>query len=139
MTTKIHVRVDGNGKPITFILSEGQRHDSKLAEALMQQGSVKRARCGCPRRRPKRLVADKAYGKHAFRKFLRRKGIRITIPRKSNERRRGKFDKAIYRERNQVERFFNRLKQSRRVATRYEKRAVNYLAMITLAAILIWL
>jgi transposase len=86
--------------------------------------------------RPKRVVADKAYGKRAFRQFLRRRGIALTIPRKSNERRRGPFDKALYRERNRVERFFNRLKQNRRVATRYEKRAVNYLAMITLAAIL---
>lgn len=105
----------------------------------MQQGSVKRPQRGQPRRRPKRVVADKAFGKRAFRQFLRRHGIRVTIPRKSNERRRGKFDKAVYRQRNQVERFFNRLKQNRRVATRYEKRAVNYQAMITLAAILIWL
>ncbi|MHB8630090.1 MAG: transposase [Aggregatilineales bacterium] len=85
------------------------------------------------------MVADKAYGSPAFRQFLRRRGIRITLPRKVNARRRGQFDKAIYRERNQVERFFNRLKQCRPVATRYEKRAVNYLAMITFAAILIWL
>jgi len=139
VTTTIHVRVDGTGKPITFILTEGQRHDSKLAEALIEQGSVKHAGRGRPRCRPQRLVADTAYGKPTFRQFLRQKGIRITVPRKSNERRRGKFDTAVYRQRNQVERFFNRLKPSRRVATRYEKRAVNYLAMITLAAILIWL
>jgi transposase len=112
-----------------------------MAERLMEGGLVRRAdgQVGRPRRRPKRLVADKAYGKRAFRQFLRRHGIRLTIPRKVNQRRSGPFDKAIYRERNRVERFFNRLKQSRRVATRYEKRAVNYLAMITLAAILIWL
>jgi transposase len=124
---------------MTFILTGGERHDSMMAEALVEQGSVKRTGRGQPRRRPKRLVADKAYGKRSFRQFLRRRGIRVTIPRKANERRRGTFDKAIYRERNQVERFFNRLKQCRRVATRYEKRAVNYLAMITLAAILLWL
>ena len=91
---------------------------------------------GRPRRRPKRLVADKAYSNRPFRAFLRRHGIRLTIPRKVNQPRRGPFDKAVYRERNQVERFFNRLKQNRRVATRYEKRAANFLAMITLAAIL---
>lgn len=84
-------------------------------------------------------MADKAYGSRAFRCFLRRRGIRITLPRKSNERRRGSFDKAVYRQRNQVERFFNRLKQSRRIATRYEKRGVNYAAMITIAMILMWL
>jgi len=88
---------------------------------------------------PNRVAADKAYGSRAFRTFLRRRGIRGTLPRKSNERRRGAFDKDVYRQRNQVERFFNRLKQNRRIATRYEKRAVNYLAMITLACILMWL
>jgi transposase len=84
-------------------------------------------------------VADKAYGSRAFRGLVRRRGIRTTLPRKSNERRRGPFDKAVYRQRNHVERFFNRLKQSRRITTRYEKRAVNYAAMLTIAMILIWL
>jgi transposase len=70
---------------------------------------------------------------------LRRRGIRLTIPRKSNERRRGKFDKLVYRQRNVVERCFNRLKQFRRIATRYEKKAENYLAMLTLASIFLWL
>jgi transposase len=124
---------------MTFILTGGERHASMLAEALLEPAAVKRPGRGQPRRRPKRLVADKADGKPTFRQFLRRRGMRVTIPRKTHERRRAKFDQSIYRQRNQVERFFNRLKQCRRVATRYEKRAVNYLAMITLAAILIWL
>ncbi len=109
-----------------------------MAQPLVEQGAIKQPR-GRPRKRPKRLVADKAYGSRAFRAFLRRRGIRSTLPRKANERRRGAFDKAIYRQRNQVERFFNRLKQNRRIATRYEKRAVNYLAMLTIACILMWL
>jgi len=71
--------------------------------------------------------------------FLQHRGIRVTIPRRSNKRRRGKFDREVYRERNQVERTINRLKQYRRVATRYEKRAENYLAMLTIAAIFLWL
>jgi transposase len=123
--------VDGNGKPILCLLTAGQ--------ALLDQGAIKGRRRGCPRKRPKRIVADKAYGSRAFRRFLRRRGIRSTLPHKSNQRRRGAFDKAVYRQRNQVERFFNRLKQSRRIATRYEKRAVNYAAMITLAMILMWI
>jgi len=65
--------------------------------------------------------------------------MRPVIPTKSNERRQPHFDRALYRERNRVERCINRLKQYRRVATRYEKLAVNYLAMVTIAAILIWL
>ncbi len=94
---------------------------------------------GRPRLRPRRVVGDKGYSSGKIRLYLRRRGIRLTIPRKSNERRRGKFDKSIYRQRNRVERLFNRLKQFRRIATRYEKRAENYLAMLTLASILLWL
>jgi len=71
--------------------------------------------------------------------YLRRRGIRNTIPRKDNERRRGPFDRQLYRLRNQVERLINRMKQFRRIATRYEKRAVNYAAMVTVAAIYLWL
>lgn len=133
------MRVDGNGRPITFVLTPGETHESTQAQTLLEQGGIKGRRRGRARRRPKRLVADKAYGSRAFRRFLRRRGIRITLPRKSNERRRGSFDKTVYRQRNQVERFFNRLKQCRRIATRYEKRAVNYAAMITIAMILMWL
>lgn len=85
------------------------------------------------------MVGDKAYSSGRNRRYLRRRGIRLTIPRQSNERRCGKFDRSIYRERNRVERTINRLKQFRRVATRYEKRADNYLAMLTIAASLLWL
>ena len=62
-----------------------------------------------------------------------------TIPRKSNERHRGRFDKELYKLRNMVERLFNRLKQYRRIATRYEKVAENYRAMLVVASILLWL
>jgi transposase len=133
------VRVDGQGQPITFVLTPGEVHESTQAQGLLEQGRIKGSRRGHGRKRPRRVVADKAYGSRAFRQFLRRRGIRITLPHKSHERRRGAFDKAVYRERNRGERFFNRLKQCRRIATRYEKRAVNYAAMITIAMILMWL
>ena len=68
-----------------------------------------------------------------------RHGIRITIPHKANEHRGGPFDRAIYRMREQVERLINRLKQNRRIATRYEKCAANYRAMWLIAATLLWL
>ena len=71
--------------------------------------------------------------------YLRRRGIRFTIPRLSNEPRHGLFSREIYRQRNIVERAINRLKQFRRIATRYEKLAANYTAMITIACILLWL
>lgn len=89
--------------------------------------------------RPHRVVGDKGYSSGAIRRYLRRRGIRLPIPRKDNEKHRGQFDKAIYRTRNVVERCFNRLKQFRRIATRYEKNAENYLAMLTLASIQLWI
>lgn len=138
-STKIHLRCEGNGLPLTFMITVGERHEAVAFEHLMAQGSVKRVGIGRPRLRPGRVVADKGYSSGKIRLYLRRRGIRLTIPRKSNERRRGKFDKLIYRQRNWVERCFNRLKQFRRIATRYEKHAQNYLAMLTLASILLWL
>lgn len=138
-STKIHLRCDGNGLPITVLLSVGERHEAVVFEQLMEQGAVKRDGAGRPRVRPKRVSGDKGYSSGKIRRYLRRRGIRITIPRKDNERRRGKFDKALYRQRNRVERCFNRLKQYRRIATRYEKKAVNYLAMLTIASIIMWL
>jgi transposase len=124
---------------MTFIVTAGERHEAVVFEPLMEQGAVKRRGRGRPRLRPKRVVGDKGYSNNKIRRYLRRRGIRITIPRKRNERHRGPFDRAIYRQRNRVERLINRLKQFRRVATRYEKRAVNYCAMLTIAAILLWL
>jgi transposase len=138
-STKIHLRCEGSGLPITFVLTVGERHEAVVFETLMEQGAIKRPGSGRPRLRPRRVAGDKGYSSVKIRTFLRRRGIRITIPRKDNERYRGKFDKAAYRLRNQVERCFNRLKQFRRVATRYEKKAQNYLAVLTIASIILWL
>ena len=124
---------------MTFVLTPGQQHEATVALDLLNQGDVKRSGRGRPRSRPKRLVGDKGYSSRHFRKALRQRGIRITIPHKSNEHRTGPFDREAYRLRNLVERFFNRLKHFRRIATRYEKRTENYRAMIMLAAIVLWL
>lgn len=139
LSTKIHVRVEGNGQLMAFVLTPGQQHEATVVLDLLNRGQVKRAGPGRPRLRPKRLVGDKGYSSRWFRQTLRQRGIRITIPRRINEHRSGPFDRETYRLRNRVERFFNRLKQFRRIATRYEKRAENYAAMITLAAIVLWL
>jgi len=138
LTTKIHLRAEGQGKPVSFLLTPGQRTEISQAEQLMQQGAVRRP-SGQLRLYPKRVVGDKGYSFRPFRRFLHKKGIRNTIPTRSNQRRHPSFDKEIYRQRNKVERLFNRLKQFRRIATRYEKRAANYAAMLTLAMILLWL
>ncbi len=122
---------------MTFVLTAGQRHEAVVFERLMERGLVRRA-AGRSRLRPDRVVGDKGYSSKRIRGYLRRRGIRVTIPHKRNERR-GRFDKAVYRERNRVERTINRLKQFRRVATRYEKLADNYLSMLTIAAITLWL
>jgi transposase len=125
---------------MVFFLSEGQRNEMVGFWALMERGEVKRSdRRGRPRLRPRRICADKGYAKGVLRRYLRRLGITITIARRTNEHRGGPFDGEIYRTRNLIERLINRLKHFRRVATRYEKLAENYRAMLTLAAIKIWL
>ena len=124
---------------MTLILTPGQDHESTVLKPLMERGAVKRRGRGRPRLRPRRVVGDKGYSSRENRQYLRRRGMRLTIPRKKNERRRGRFDKAIYRMRNRVERLINRMKQFRRLATRYEKRAENYRAMWVIAATLLWM
>ncbi len=124
---------------MTLVLTPGQRHESTQLPALMEQGAVKRPARGRPRLRPERIVGDKGYSYPHIRRYLRQRGVRLTIARRSNQRRGGPFDKAIYRLRNRVERLINRMKHLRRLATRYEKRAENYRTMWLIAAILQWL
>lgn len=102
---------------------------------------------GRPRTRPDQLIADKGYSYPRCRRLLRERQIPHTIPERRDQRtrratRRGRplvFDRATYVRRNVVERCINRLKQWRGLATRYEKRAVNYRAMVVIASIVIWL
>jgi transposase len=124
---------------MTVVLTAGQRHETTRLEVLMEQGAVKRVGRGRPRVRPERILGDKAYSSRKIRRYLKRRGIGYTIARRRDETRTGPFNRTLYKERNYVERSINRLKQFRRVATRYEKRAVNFLAMITLASIMLWL
>ena len=138
-TTKIHLRCEGYGKPVIFTVTGGQVHDTRQVSALISRGAIRRIGQGRPRLRPTKLVGDKAYSSRSIRLALRKRGIIPVIPTKANERRQPGFDREAYRQRNIVERLINRLKNFRRIATRYEKRAVNYLAMITLGAILLWI
>lgn len=124
---------------MTFVLTPGQRHDTIGFVPLMEQGEVNRAGPGRPKQRPDRVVGDRGYNAQEIRTYLYRRGIRHTIPRRSDQQRRGPFSKAHYKMRNRVERLINRLKQFRRIATRYEKLAENYLAMLHIGSILLWL
>jgi transposase len=105
-------------------------------EPLMEIGGVKRRGRGRPRIRPDRVAGDKGYSSRKIRRYLRKRGIGVVIPRQKRERR-SRFDKTAYKKRNVVERLVNRLKQFRRIATRYEKRAANYLGMLTVASIVL--
>jgi transposase len=92
-----------------------------------------------PRIRPDAVVGDKGYSSGSVRHYLRKRGIAGVIPTKAEHSPQPAFDRVAYRERNVVERLINRLKRFRRAATRYEKRAANYRAIETVAAILLWL
>ena len=124
---------------MTLVLTPGQDHEAPVFEQLLDSGAIKRDGRGRPKRRPKRMVGDKGYSSRKIRTLLRRRGIRVTIPHKANEHPGGSFSRSVYRQRNQIERLINRLKQYRRIATRYEKHADNYRAMWLIASTMLWL
>ena len=128
-------------------MTGGNVNDCTQLEAVMEQIRVPRTSQGRPRTRPARVVADKGYSSRKIRAYLRRRGIACTIPERADQiagrRRRGespcRLDRTAYRRRNVVERCFNRLKQNRALATRFDKRAVHYQAIVTLACLRLWL
>jgi len=141
---------DGKARPLSLALSPGQASDSKWMEPTLDAVRVPRPARGRPRKRPGKLRNDKGYSYARCRQALRRRGIKHLIPERRDQReqraKKGRqggrpvvFVQAEYAKRNVVERCILRLKQFRRVATRYEKRANIYLAMVTLAAIMLWL
>ncbi|MFJ7345834.1 IS5 family transposase [Streptomyces sp. NPDC101110] len=149
LTTKIHLAADGRCRPLAFLLTPGHYGDGPQLKRVLEQVSVPRIGVGRPRRRPDRVLADKAYTSRDNRRYLRRLGIPHTIPERFQRRHRlnqgsrgGRptgFDSERYKKRNTVERTINRLKGFRAVATRYEKRAYVYRGTVTLAALMIWL
>jgi transposase len=127
LTTKIHACVDTNGLPVRLELTAGEAHDNRLVTNLLsdlKSGAM--------------LLADRGYDA-VDQAFAGEHGAWANIPPKRNRKDPICFSPYLYRARNLVERFFNRIKQCRRVATRYDKLAANYLAFIKLASIRIWL
>lgn len=120
-------------------LSAGQSHESKFLEQVLDGVKICRPTTGRPRQRPNRLAGDKAYSGTRIRNWLRRRRIRPVIPTRSDERRNPSFDKTAYRERNVVERCVGWLKGFRRIGSRFEKLAVNFMAMLRLGMIRIML
>lgn len=135
---------------MSILLTPGQAGDNPQLFNVLDAIAVHQSGTGRPRKRPDMLIADKAYAHDPTRKALRRRGIRHTIAERADQvaRRAGKgsrggrppeFDPVVYRQRNVVERCFNRLKHWRDLATRYAKRASIYRASLVLIAALIWL
>ena len=127
LTTKIHALVDANGLPILLKLTAGQAHDGRSAADMVDglgEGQI--------------LLADRGYDSDALRARLKKQGAWGNIKPMPNRVNIPSFSAYLYRFRNLVECFFNKLKHFRAVATRYEKHDANYLALVKLAAIRIW-
>ena len=143
----MHLACDGTGRPLSIVVTPGQRHDSTQLATVLDGIRVPQLAGGRPRTRPAHLIADRGYSFPGCRRLLRQRGIAHTIPeRRDQQRQRAarpgrplQFDAERYRQRNVVERCVGWLKQWRAVATRYDKRAVNYRAGVVLASLVLWL
>jgi transposase len=128
LTTKIHALVDAEGRPVRLELTAGQAGDAPAAETLLEELSSGAT-----------LIADRAYDTDAIRGFAAARGAWANIPPRSIRRQAFSFSGWVYRQRNLVERFFNRIKHFRGLATRYDRRPDNFLAALKIAAIRFWL
>ena len=128
MTTKIHALVDANGLPIKLKLTEGQAHDGRSADDMldaMANGQV--------------LLGDRAYDSDRMRDAVRARGAWANVKPMPGRVNVPAFSRFLYQYRNVVERLFNKLKHFRAIATRYEKHDANFLALVKLAASRIWM
>lgn len=110
-----------------------------MFDALLDSGKLKRRSRGRPPIRPTSVLADRAYSGDKAHRLCRRRGIRLVVPPKRDHQRPRSYDRGLYRRRNVIERLVGRLKRSRRIVTRLEKRACCYEAMVTIACVMTWL
>jgi putative transposase len=127
LSTKIHAAGDALGLPVRLIGTPGQRHDIAFAHDLIEGIDAEA------------LLADKGYDANHLVQKMEEKGAQVVIPPKRDRNIQRPYDSGLYKERNHIERFFNKLKQFRRVATRYDKLLANFMGFVKLAAIAIWL
>ena len=129
MNSKLHAVCDGDGKPLILLLTEGQASDYRGAEAIlpaMPDADI--------------LIADKGYDSDRFRQALAERRIKTCIPGRANRKRPIEYDPKLYKQRNLIERMFARLKDWRRIATRYDRCAHTFFSAICIAAtVIFWL
>ncbi|MNM83654.1 Transposase DDE domain protein [compost metagenome] len=117
------------GNPLRFALTGGQCHDSITGYEMLKQMDLTK----------KQVLADRAYDTNRILRLLKDQSAAPIIPSKKNRRKQRKIDKEIYKERHQIECFFNKVKHYRRLATRYDKLACSFMAFLSLASIMVWL
>jgi transposase len=125
--TKIHAIADAKGRLLSILLSGGEAHDCPPAQRLIRRTKAAR-----------KLLGDKAYDSAELRQWLNDRGTKPVIPNKSNRKQPFSFDKKSYKQRHRIENAFCRLKDFRRIATRYDRLARNFLASICLVAAIVW-
>ncbi len=127
LTTKIHTLADAQGRPLRFILTAGQTHDVTTVPDLLQDSDADG------------VIADRAYDTNAVRSLIAERGAEAVVPSKRTRICAIPLDATAYKLRNRIERFFNKLKHFRRIATRYDRRALYFLSAIYLASAMIWM
>jgi transposase len=125
--TKIHAIADAKGRLLSILLTGGEAHDCPPAPRLIRRTKAAR-----------KLLGDKAYDSAELRQWLKERGTKAVVPNKSNRKQPFSFDKKSYKQRHRIENAFCRLKDFRRIATRYDRLARNFLASICLVAAIIW-
>ena len=118
---------DALGRPLRFRITAGQAHDITVAQPLLE-GQIADA-----------VLADKAYDSNDLRNHIARMKAQAVIPSKRNRKVVIPHDNELYKQRNRIERCFNRLKHFRRFATRYDRRTIHFTGFVHLAAVMIWL